>query len=45
MLEKADLPILEICFHCGFQTQSCFTTLFRKYTGFTPKVYREMHTA
>ena len=41
LLDKTDLPIIEVCFRCGFQTQSYFTTLFRRYTGTTPKVYRE----
>ena len=41
LLAKTDLPIIEICFRCGFQTQSYFTTLFRKYMGTTPKAYRE----
>lgn len=40
LLSKTQLPITEICNQVGFQSQSHFTQLFRKYQGMTPKVYR-----
>lgn len=40
LLEKEDLPIVEIALMCGFASQSSFTTTFRKLVGVTPKSYR-----
>ncbi len=45
LLAKADLPIVEISLRTGFKNQSHFTTLFRKYTKFTPKIWRELKLA
>lgn len=45
LLAKADLPIIEIGLQTGFKNQSHFTTLFRKYTKFTPKSWRELKLA
>ncbi len=42
LLAKNDLPIIEISLQTGFKNQSHFTTLFRKYTKFTPKLWREL---
>jgi len=42
LLAKNDLPIVEISLRTGFKNQSHFTTLFRKYTKFTPKLWREL---
>lgn len=41
LLAKNDLPIVEISLRTGFKNQSHFTTLFRKFTKFTPKTWRE----
>lgn len=41
LLAKNDLPIIDISLQTGFKNQSHFTTLFRKYTKLTPKVWRE----
>lgn len=41
LLSKSDLPIVEIGFQTGFKNQSHFTTLFRKITSITPKIWRE----
>lgn len=41
LLAKRELGILEICQQIGFQTQSHFTSVFRKYTATTPKAYRD----
>jgi len=45
LLSKDDLPIVEISLRTGFKNQSHFTTLFRKYTKFTPKLWRELKLA
>jgi AraC family transcriptional regulator len=41
LLKQQDLPIAEVAFQCGFANQSLLTRHFRKFTGITPKVYRE----
>ena len=41
LLAKSDLPIVEVGFQSGFKNQSHFTTLFRKFTSFTPRIWRE----
>ncbi len=41
LLCRQDLSIAEVSLHVGFQSQSQFTNVFRKYTGATPRVYRE----
>jgi len=41
LLAKHDLPIVEVCLLTGFKNQSHFTSLFRKFTSLTPKVWRE----
>lgn len=45
LLENENLPIVEISLRAGFKNQSHFTTLFRKYTKFTPKLWRELKLA
>ena len=45
LLARNDLPIVEISLRTGFKNQSHFTTLFRKFTKFTPKMWREMKLA
>ena len=45
LLASEDLPIVEISLRTGFKNQSHFTTLFRKFTKFTPKLWREMKLA
>jgi AraC family transcriptional regulator len=42
LLSKSDLPIVEVGFQSGFKNQSHFTTLFRKFTSLTPKIWREV---
>jgi AraC family transcriptional regulator len=43
LLERDELPLVEIGLRVGFQNQSHFTTLFHKFTGVTPKTYRNGH--
>jgi|GEM_PF-4552345 len=38
------LPIIEVVYELGFSSQAAFTTLFKKYTGVTPKQYVEGKT-
>lgn len=45
LLSRPDLPIVEVGLRTGFKNQSHFTTLFRKYTNFTPKIWREIRLA
>lgn len=41
-LKETQLPIANIAYRVGFANQSHFSTLFRRYTGVTPKAYREL---
>ncbi|HMS41073.1 MAG TPA: AraC family transcriptional regulator [Pyrinomonadaceae bacterium] len=45
LLAKEDLPLVEISLRTGFKNQSHFTTLFRKFTNLTPKLWRELKLA
>lgn len=41
LLQSEDLPIVEVSLLTGFKNQSHFTSLFRKFTRLTPKIWRE----
>jgi AraC family transcriptional regulator len=41
LLGESGMPLAEIALDAGFETQSRFTTAFRRATGFTPAVYRK----
>lgn len=45
LLTDKDLPIVEVSLQAGFKNQSHFTTLFRKFTKLTPKIWREIKHA
>jgi len=45
LLSQPELPLVEISLRTGFKNQSHFTTLFRKYTNYTPKLWRELKLA
>lgn len=45
LLARPDLPIVEVSLRTGFKNQSHFTSLFRKYTSLTPKLWRDLKTA
>lgn len=45
LLTDKNLPIVEVSLQTGFKNQSHFTTLFRKFTKFTPKIWRELKHA
>lgn len=40
LLSESDLPLVEVSARAGFKSQSHFTTLFRRFTGTTPKAWR-----
>ena len=40
LLTNTDYPIIDIAVACGYRDQSYFTTVFKKYTGLTPRQYR-----
>lgn len=42
LLGDRELTIVEVCHRVGFQSQSHFTHVFRKYTHVTPKTYRNL---
>lgn len=41
LLRRRDLPLIEVSARAGFKSQSHFTTLFRRFTGTTPKAWRQ----
>ncbi|HUS11385.1 MAG TPA: AraC family transcriptional regulator [Pyrinomonadaceae bacterium] len=41
LLSESDLPLVEVGARAGFKSQSHFTTLFRRFTGTTPKAWRQ----
>ena len=45
LLARPELPLVEVSLRAGFKNQSHFTTLFRKYTKLTPKLWRELKLA
>lgn len=40
LLNRTDYPIIDISAAVGFENQSYFSKVFKKYTGLTPKQYR-----
>lgn len=44
LLETTDYSILDIAISVGYNNQNYFTTIFRKFTGITPKQYRMRST-
>ena len=45
ILREGRTPLAEVATHVGFETQSHFTSVFRRLSGVTPKHYREIHQA
>ncbi len=43
LLSETEIPIAQIALEIGFQSQSRFTTLFRRLTGTTPRAFRGKH--
>ncbi|MDE6696293.1 MAG: helix-turn-helix domain-containing protein [Muribaculaceae bacterium] len=42
MLSQGDVDIAQVAYSLGFNAQSHFSTLFKRYTGMTPSEYRAM---
>lgn len=42
LLEKNNMPILEVCYECGYNTPSQFIKMFKRETGVTPTEYRKV---
>ena len=40
MLRRTEKSIIQISFECGFEDQSYFTRVFKRYAGTTPRAYR-----
>ena len=40
LLRQAGIPLADIAVLCGFEDQSYFTRVFKKYTGISPRQYR-----
>ena len=45
LLVDTNLPLVEVGFQTGFKNQSHFTSLFRRFTRITPKVWRDIRHA
>lgn len=45
LLADTEIPLVEVGLRTGFKNQSHFTTLFRKATNLTPKIWRELKLA
>lgn len=45
LLATTDRPISDICYSCGFNSQSYFGKCFREKTGMTPQVYRSKNAS
>ncbi|QUY44955.1 helix-turn-helix domain-containing protein [Acaryochloris marina] len=43
LLIDKKLPIVEIAYDCGFNSQSHLTLYFRQHVGITPKAYQDAH--
>jgi AraC family transcriptional regulator len=43
LLLVTELPLVEIAARVGFQSQGHFTSVFHRYTGTTPRAYRQRH--
>lgn len=43
LLIEKKLPIVEIAYDCGFNSQSHLTLYFRQHLGITPKAYQDNH--
>ena len=40
LLERTDLPVIEVGLQCGFEQATHFGTMFRTVTGLSPRAWR-----
>ena len=45
LLQGEDITILAVCFQVGFSSKSSFNSVFKSFTGMTPREYRESKKA
>ena len=45
LLTSEDLRVTDVCFEVGFQSLGSFSSLFQKYVGHAPVIYREKSRA
>lgn len=45
LIEEGKINITQIAYDCGFNSQSHFSTVFRKHFGITPSQYAAQHTS
>jgi len=43
LLLTSNLPVVDVCYSCGFENLSWFYKIFRKKYGITPSKYRKNH--
>ena len=43
MLINSDMPVIDLCYDCGFQTLSRFYVAFKEQYGISPRQYRQNH--
>ena len=44
LLERTEVPIIDVCFDAGFISVGSFTTLFHRITGVSPRAWRAQHS-
>ena len=44
LMTDTSLSITDIAYHCGFNDSSYLSTVFKKYTGISPRIYRSSHS-
>ena len=44
LLKSTDMPVVDVCYACGYQSLSSFSGLFRKYAGVPPAWFRNSST-
>ncbi len=42
LLRRSNLSVTEICFLCGFNSSSHFSTVFKQKIGVSPSMYRQL---
>ena len=45
LMTDTSLSMTDIAYQCGFNDSSYFSTVFKKYTGISPRIYRSNHSS